>query len=555
MGATWIVLGAFFADWLLVDDTSLLIISRKEEYVWKGHKGGRGGNPDTLYWKLFYLLNRLPAWIRPNTSISERHLGNEDNGSVIDGESTNADVGAGGRRQAVMCDEFSRVNPSDADTIQMTLSDTTPARIFNSTPTTKGHPFGALRFSGKVPIITMGWWEHPWKKRGLYRSPDLNQIIFLDLDYYRQQQPEVFNELSVNTPYIYSELQKHLITSSVDEDQYDKMWNLSFIADGENKLRSPWYDREEARRTKRDMAVNVDINYVGAGDLVFTCDLQRMVADAKKPDLAGEIIYDVRDYAIRNVRFEVRGKRRFKWWGPLAGRRPNQIHNYIIGCDISLGTGTSNSVATIYDCNTQSKCGTFVCPNTTPTAFAEQVYAIGFWVGGVTQMPFLIFEGNGPGQTFDKRLYEIGYDFVYRTREEKKVTRKRKKTRGWYSNTDTKVNLLIAYDAALHARYNPSTQELAYNNPDELSLREAEGYIYYPNGTPGPDSSQTDEGGARAAHGDRVIADALTCLARADQRKAPPSSLMPSPYGTFLHRRQQRVIAARKEKEESRWLL
>ena len=173
MGATWIVLGAFFAEWLLVPDSTFLVISRKEEYVWKR------GNPDTLYWKLEYLLKRLPNWITPKVDLSERHLLNYANDSVIDGESTNADVGAGGRRQAIMCDEFARVNAADALWIADTLSDTTPARIFNSTPTSRGHPFGQLRFGGRIEVFTLGWWRHPWNLWSLFKCLLWNQRHYL----------------------------------------------------------------------------------------------------------------------------------------------------------------------------------------------------------------------------------------------------------------------------------------------------------------------------------------------------------------------------------------
>ncbi|KKL64588.1 hypothetical protein LCGC14_2163450, partial [marine sediment metagenome] len=209
MGATWVILGCFFVEWLLIPDTTLLVASRKEEYVWKK------GNPDTLYWKLIYMHKNLPLWVQPplrhGRELSERHMLNPVTNSVIDGESTNADLGAGGRRQAIMCDEFSRVNPLDAESIADTISDTTPCRIFNSTPTSRGHPFGKLRFSNKIPIFTMPWYRHPWKKRGLYRSPDINTVIILDIEYYQERWPEVFNQYKNEESIRYSDLEKQML--------------------------------------------------------------------------------------------------------------------------------------------------------------------------------------------------------------------------------------------------------------------------------------------------------------------------------------------------------
>ena len=163
--------------------------------------------------------------------MSERHLLNADNGSVIDGESTNSDVGAGGRRQGIMCDEFARVNAADASWIADTLSDTTPARIFNSTPTSRGHPFGQLRFSGKIKVITLGWWRHPWKIRGHYSSPDMDVVVIHDIEYYREKYPDIqlFKEIEAGQPFTYSSFETDLLMLYADDS---KLLDLKFIADG-----------------------------------------------------------------------------------------------------------------------------------------------------------------------------------------------------------------------------------------------------------------------------------------------------------------------------------
>ncbi len=556
MGATVVILGCYFVEWLLMPDTTLLIASRKEEYVWKK------GNPDTLYWKLIYMHKNLPLWVQPplrqGRELSERHMLNPVTNAVIDGESTNADLGAGGRRQSVFCDEFSRVNPPDAESIAETISDTTPCRIFASTPTSRGHPFGKLRFSTKIPVFTMAWYRHPWKKRGLYRSPDINTVIILDIEYYQQRWPEVFNQYKNEEPIKYSDLEKQMLFTVIKS--VDK-FKLGFVADGNDKLRSPWYDREDKRRTPRDRATNIDIDYVGSGDMVFTADvLRRMIEEGcRPPDVEGELKYRVFTDEILDVKLERQtGRNRFKWWGPLAGSRPPQHHNYIVGCDISMGTGQSNSVASIYDCDTHIKCGRWTCPNTSPTHFAELAVALGKWVGGSTGKAFLIWESNGPGQIFAQRVNELGYDFIYRTREEKIPSRRRKRTPGWYSSGDNKLNMLSGYDAALDAHFKRGMETKAFFNPDVQALREAEDYIFYPSGKgTGPSSCQADEGGAKAAHGDIVIADGLCCLARWDQPRASiefnPNGY--KPVGSFAYRRNERQIADREKQEDGKWLI
>lgn len=559
MGATWIMLGCFFIEWLLNPDSTFLITSRKEEYVWKK------GNPDTLFWKLEYMLKNLPNWVVPRYATSERHLENLDNGSVIDGESTNADVGAGGRRQAVLCDEFARVPPNDAQMIQETLSDTTPCRIFNSTPTTRSHPFGQLRFSGNIDVITLAWWRHPYKIQGWYESPQMDIIVIKDIDYYRARWPEVFNHIEPNTPIKYSDLEKQLLCSATDEHRYA---DLRFIANGNDKAdrkywsptgrRSIWYDRECDRRTPRDKAINIDMDYIGAGDTVINpMTLMRQTEEfGRPPTVCGEIEYFYRQNKLASFRFYPNfGRRRLQWWGELAGGRPPQTHNYVVGCDISLGAGYSNSVASVFDCNLNMKVGRWSCPNTSPTMFAEVVVALCHWVGGASTVPFLIWENNGCGQVFGRRVIELNYPLVYRARRENTRAMQKTEQVGWHNTRESLTNLLIEYEAALEAAFNKSAAvTFPFVNPDKQALHEAEEYVFYENGGVGPASCQEDEGGAKAAHGDMVIADALCCLARKEQPRAAAHYTQNEGLITLAYRRQ--IAAQRKENDEaSVWLV
>lgn len=558
MGATWIILGCFFAEWLMIPDSTFLVVSRKEEYVWKK------GNPDTLYWKLEYLLKNLPNWISPKYDISERHLANMLNGSVIDGESTNSDVGAGGRRQAIMCDEFARVKASEAKMIEETISDTTPCRIFNSTPVSRGHPFGQLRFGGKIEVITLPWWRHPYKIQGHYSSPSYNKIVIHDLDYYATKYPGLFDNIKKDVPFKYSDFETETLCSNRD---IAELYDLRFIADGNDPAnetyysptgrRSPWYDRECERRTARDKAVNIDINYIGAGDVVFNpLILSRMMdAHGKDPTCRGEVTYRVVENKVINQRWILEsGRRRLYLWEPLMGVRLDQSHNYIIGCDIAMGSGQSNSVASIFDVNLNKKVGRWCCPYTQPTHFAEQVVALCYWVGGNSGTPFLIWENNGPGTIFGRRVIELGYDFFYRDRSEKKVSRHRSDQVGWHSSADSKLNMLIAYDAALCAAFQEGMDSKIFINPDIQSLREAEDYVFYEHGSGlGPSSQMDPTGSAKNAHGDMVIADGLCQHARYEQPKATLDKARHGDIGSIAYRRE--VYERQRERTDEQWLI
>ncbi len=554
VGATWIVLGTYFWYWLTQPESQFLVSSRKEEYV------DKRGDHKTLFAKLMYLYDHLPNWIQPKKDKTHMHLMNEDNLSVIDGESTNPDLGAGDRRLSIMCDEFARVDHGDAQSIADTLSDTTDCIIYNSTHTNKGHPYAKLRYGKKIEVIIMPWWEHPMKRTGLYTSPSLNKIILHDVDYWRKQHGDLFDGIEQGVEFSPTDAETSALISGEE--------HALFVADGSGKWRSPYYDKEERRRSARDVAQNLDMNPIGSGDAVFDLpDLQRMRTDyIKAPDYKGEVEYklDVERSKIRDFRWVAKsGHQRLSWWGNLVkdrqtgNYRPDQSHNYIVGCDISMGAGSSNSVASIYDCNTNRKVGSWVDALTAPTRFTEQVVALCLWVGGCTpQKPFLIFEANGVGVVFDKRLWALGYDFVYHQRDEKKVYRPRSGgTRGWHSSADAKQTLIYLYREALSLTFRgeKDADGRQFINPDELAIAEAEDYIFLGGSKIGPSSSQSEDSGAIATHGDRVIADALTCLGRSDQPAAASQQARVVETSSFAYRRQLYVDQNRHSEDEKRW--
>lgn len=511
IGITWLVLGCGMNLWLFTPGIYGLVSSFKEEKV------DKRGNPDTLYYKLDFLLKKLPEWVVPMYERTDRHLKNLWNDNVIDGEATIEAIGRSGRRTWSFFDEFQDVKHDVAAAMDRAITDTAACRIFVGTSVYRNHPLSVIGRSKGVNSKFLGWWLHPFKARGLYYSPDINKIKIIDIGYYKNLAPKVFDKYHKEQEITYSELEEELLYTYPD-------LKVSFIADGgqpdKPKWRSPWYDKEESERAPLDTATNLDGNEIGSGDNVFTpMTTQRMITEhGRNPDRTGEILFNVRDDKITNVKF-IEGNGKLKWWGELGGSRPVQSHNYVLGCDISLGQGQSNSVCSIFDVDTRMKVGSWADSYTLPEQFAEQVYAIGIWVGGLSLMPFLNFENNGIGQVFLKRIRELGYSFICKTTTEKKGFHQRLNTLGWTSNQKEKYELLINYNAALTAVFRPQMNKMKFINPDIDSIRECEDYIFkgkqvIPSGL----IEQSD--GAKAAHGDMVIADALCCLAAEDQPKA-----------------------------------
>jgi hypothetical protein len=90
----------------------------------------------------------------------------------------------------------------------------------------------------------------------------------------------------------------------------------------------------------------------------------------------------------------------------------------------------------------------------------------------------------------------------------------------------------------LLARYREAIFKDQIINPCKESLDEILDYIYDENGVLMPGKFKEDTNGARALHGDRVIADALTVLGRDELPKAKALDSRP-PAGSFAARKRE----------------
>ncbi|KKL26133.1 hypothetical protein LCGC14_2398330, partial [marine sediment metagenome] len=392
-GATELICKLFAFYWRFEPQCQLLMGSRKAEYVDKGveiTKGQLIGDHKCLMHKVIYGITHWPKWMQPNFYKTFLHLENMDNSAVIDGEATNENFGAGDRQKAVLVDEHGRIEHRMAAAIVDNLPDTTDCTIYNSTHFYGvGHPYNRLLSSTKISVVVLPWERNPVKNKGIYRSPDYDVIEIRDIEHYRSICPEAFDKIHSMEPFKLSEFERDLLTLPADLGR--KLKNIKFIADGgdgnEGGWRSVWYDIEEKKRTRRGMAQNVDRNPMGAGDMFFApAVLRRIGLETIQPArYRGEIQFRLTpqpEVRVKSTRFIKGGRGRFRWWGELINGRPDQSHNYMVCCDIARGTGSSNSVAQIIDVNTGEQVGIWVCPNTTPDAFADQAVAICKWCGG-----------------------------------------------------------------------------------------------------------------------------------------------------------------------------
>ena len=508
MGASWILLSSFYWAWRFRKDLSFLLVSRTEDYV------DKAGNPKTLFWKFDYLQNNSPVWLQPRGFKKTQHRRllhseNPENGSVIDGESTTGDVARGDRRTAIGLDEFAAVEQGNR--VLAATRDATNSRIFNSTPKGTGNAFFDMRETN-IEKIRLHWSAHPLKSVGLYTTGDDGNLRVIDPAGY----PEGYDP----------------------------------ILDG--KIRSPWYDKECGRcANAQEIAQELDIDYLGSGHQYFRSVhvVETIRKYAMAPTFVGDLDYDATTAEPTKFRADPSGK--LELWCMLdKDGNPPRDHRYVIGCDISAGTGASNSVASIWDAATKEKVGQYVNHKIRAEQFAAQVVALARWFKYEPPMPsalagvapeagvgaFLIWESNGPGRGFGTRVMELGYGNIYLRQRDEAISKKVSDIPGWASTKQTKSALMSAYRDAIESG--------ECVNRSKVALDETLEYLLGPDDTIYHSRSinKTDPSGAGSNHGDRVMGDALAWKGLDARRQRVEAEEPKAPHGSLAWRNKQREL-------------
>ena len=497
MGASWICIAAFEWCWHFRPMQSFLMVSRTENYV------DDSENPKSLFWKVDFIHQNLPPWLMPRGYGSEHrrkmHMTNPENGSVIDGESTTGNVARGDRRTAILLDEFAAVEQGQG--VLSSTRDATNCRIFNSTPAGTGNAYHDMRQTD-VKKLRFHWSIHPLKSRGLYTTDEDGNLKVLDPAGYPA--------------------------------------DYMSILDG--KLRSPWYDRECARAVSpQEIAQELDIDYLGSGWQFFKADaIQEAIRQyARSPIIVGDLEYDTT--TAEPLRFRDDPKGRMSLWLLLGkDNNPPLDRRYVVGADISAGTGASNSCIQAWDESTQEKVLEYANPFIRPEELAFVAVAIARWLGNA----FLIWEQNGPGRQFGSRVIELGYRNIYYRKNDESISGKVTDIPGWASTKETKQVLLGDYRSAIESG-------VCVNRSRE-AMQECLEYIFAPNGSiaHSREDNKTDPSGAKSNHGDRVIADALAWKGINERARNPRRGKPEIPPGSLAWRRQQREAAMKPTNRE-----
>jgi hypothetical protein len=501
MGASWLCVSALAWCWMNYDGFSGLFVSSKEELV------DKPGNPKTLFLKFDYLFSNLPVWLRPkgydeNKCRTHMHAENPENGAVIDGEATTGNVARGDRRTAILLDEFAAVEQGHR--VLSSTRDATNCRLFNSTPNGVNNAFYDIRQTG-IRRVRLHWSMHPVKARGLYCTATNGGLKVINPEGY----PEDYHPIL------------------------------------DDKIRSPWYDEQCKRAANsQEIAQELDIDYLGSGYQYFNSSAieSAIRKHARPPMLVGELEYD--DTTGEPIRFVADNGGHLRLWCLLDGKdQPPREHKYSCGSDVSAGTGASNSCLAGYDQTTCSKVFEYANNHIRPEQFAKQTVAICRWFGN----PYLIWESGGPGRQFGSRVVELGYGNIYMRRREEAISGKQSDIPGIVTTKEIKLILLGDYRAAV--------EKGDCINYSKEAMQETLEYIFAPDGgvEHSRGCSRLDPSGAKANHGDRVIADSLAWHGIRERSRIKPSEEKPEiPVGCLAWRNQQRE-KRKQEVERDGW--
>lgn len=305
--------------------------------------------------------------------------------------------------------------------------------------------------------------------------------------------------------------------------------------DDKGKPRSPWYDKEcERRGSLQEIAQELDIDYLGSDYQFFDAAiLDRVQAVFCTPFYAeGELEFDETYQKVVFVERE-NGPLRL-WFKPVDGEVPPD--DYVCGIDIAAGSGASNSCASVVSKSKGEKVAEYANPRISPEDFARFCVALCRWFKDA----FMIWEANGPGQPFGRKIQTIRYVNIFFRRDEKSIALKISDTPGWWTTLDSKRTLLSEYRDAL--------KEMKFVNRSKMAIQEAREYVYTENWVEHNSyTDRRDPSGAGANHGDRVIADALAWRAMRDSlllniRAQDEASSIKA--GSFAWRRERRHAEA-----------
>lgn len=487
MGMSWITLVRFVHGFMCQRGVNYHCISKNEDAV------DKKGDPNCLFWKMHYMLDMFPAYLRPNFQHTHMLITNLENDCTITGEATSETAGRSGRASQMLVDECAAIK--NLRMILQNVSSTAPRMVWVSTVKGTGG-FYELSLRKDAEQMRLAWTDDPRKcvnMRPIEESPNY-------------------------------ELLKGLTTHTSDwiEDQCAKLPHRYLLAQ-EVFCR---FDASDYRYFPVD-------------------ECNKWIEKCRHPSDFGVLDYNESFTDIRFTRLERGTMKCFVDSAKIADdvKNPRLTRRWVISCDISEGSGASNSVAMLCDADTKTQLAVIKTANMEPVSFAHLVYAFWIWAG----RPYIIWERNGPGVTFTKTLMALDITNCYMSEGSEVDYQKRPKTvPGWWSTTEAKNDLFRSFRfALLNGDFIPADKTLV-EEFSKIVFREG-------NATHTDQTDPDEESGARESHADQVIAAALAVKAFGQIAPPPPPPPPPPPKISDFERRMD-IYRAEDDNDDGRWV-
>jgi phage terminase large subunit len=262
VGLTWLNAADKLHHWLFDQDYKGTFGSRKEALV------DKLGDPDSIFFKLRFMLENLPGWMQPEGFNRKKHdnflrLVNPANGSTITGEAGD-NMGRGGRSSDYDCDEWAFVER--ADTVDSAISANSDCIGYTSTAHGQGNNFHRKATEGKLPKFTFHWRDDPRKDQAWYdkQVETLDPIVVaqeIDIDYAASVEGILINRGWVENAWARSlheaERGAIIIGADIAEAGSDKC--AAVVREGRNILHlDEWHDPEQTLSAGRLIALGKD---------------------------------------------------------------------------------------------------------------------------------------------------------------------------------------------------------------------------------------------------------------------------------------------------------
>ncbi len=535
-GISWIIGGALAAwDWIFHDQTHIGFVSKDLL------SANNPDDPDALFSKFEFLLERLPSWILSKSdyerNITKNTFRNLKNGSSLTAYPAKADIGRGGRKAWMLMDEFHFFEQGEDYAAMDSTVHVTQCRVFVSTANRDRGMAGAFYDvvsdeSKNGVIIVVDWKDDPEKARGMYHSElipgtDTYKLVIDDMDFWLQHA---------------NHDKEHSFRNPLKKDE-----TYQFILDG--RWRSLYYDHVWNRpgSTPQSVAAELDRNFGGATAQIFNPQLlEKALRNVKPPVCTGDIIRDPEN--LSNWLFQqLAAGGLSSFWVPLDAEKKPPKGEYVIGADVSAGTGGEWSSYSALEClnkGTGEQAFEWRSNRLDPMQFAE----LAVWVCKLFWGAYLVPEINGPlGTLFiNKVTQDLKYGNVYRQLRPNIAYRETTERVG-YRNNDRGIELLKAIEQGVRKdRIKPHST---------IALNECSRY-FLKNGKLVHSAAETTEDGAGMglAHGDAAIALGCASFGIDDSPvKQEAEAKIEVPYQSFQWRRQQYENMLRQKNKKSYW--